>query len=192
MPVITKKTARIIVSLTLLALVTVLILTNTYNSALKRMYPIHYNEYVDRYSKEYGVSPQMIYAVIRTESGFDSSAESDAGAVGLMQIMPETFYWLQLYTKESYDKSDLYDPEINIKYGTYYLSMLYKKYESDKLVLCAYNAGIGSVNSWLKDRELSDDGVLLNTIPYRETAQYVKKVLSSINMYQRLYYNNQD
>lgn len=184
-----KKTMTVITSLIILALVAVLVLTNTYKVFFKKLYPVEYVEYVDYYSEKYGVSPQVIYAVIRTESGFDPDAKSDAGAVGLMQIMPDTFDWLQLYTKESYDKSSLYDPEINIKYGTYYLSMLYKKYGSEQLVFSAYNAGIGRVNSWLNNDNLSDDGITLSSIPYKETEQYVKKILFSIDMYQRLYYD---
>ncbi len=153
--------------------------------------PDTYSQYVTEYSGEYGVPEYMIYSVIKTESGFDSSAVSPKGAVGLMQIMPDTFTWLMTLTGEAHDTGMLYDPETNIKYGTYFLSYLYVKYGKWDTALAAYNAGSHNVDDWLADPALNDgDGKLLS-IPYEETATYVKRVNSAVDIYRRLYFDGQ-
>lgn len=160
----------------------------------KRIYPIpeEYVPYVEKYAEEYGVPVNLIYAVIKTESGFDSSAVSRKGAVGLMQIMPTTFKWLTDDIMREYLGSGmLYDPETNIKYGTYYLSRLYNKFGDWDTALAAYNGGEGNVSEWLSNKKYSDDGVKLNTdkIPdeFSETRNYVKKVNKALKKYNELY-----
>ena len=160
----------------------------------KRIYPIpeEYVPYVEKYAEEYGVPVNLIYAVIKTESGFDSSAVSRKGAVGLMQIMPTTFKWLTDDIMREYLGSGmLYDPETNIKYGTYYLSRLYNKFGDWDTALAAYNGGEGNVSEWLSNKKYSDDGVKLNTdkIPdeFFETRNYVKKVNKALKKYNELY-----
>ena len=154
--------------------------------------PEEYKEYVEKYSKEYGVSENLIYAVIKTESGFDSSAVSNKGATGLMQIMPETFEWLTDDILHEYlDNGMLYDPETNIKYGTYYLSRLYGRFGDWNTAIAAYNGGEGNVSEWLCDTRYSDDGVKLNIdkIPedFSETEKYVKKVNKYLGRYRDIY-----
>ena len=154
----------------------------------KHAYPREYAEYVEAYAEQYGVPETMIFAVIRTESGFDSGAVSSAGAVGLMQLMPDTFEWLtneMLF--DHLDRGMLYDPETNIKYGTYYLSRLYDRYGDWELALAAYNGGQGNVDEWLEDPAYADGEGGLKEIPFRETRQYVKKVADAWDMYERLY-----
>ena len=154
----------------------------------KQAYPREYAEYVETYAEQYGVPETMIFAVIRTESGFDSGAVSHAGAVGLMQIMPDTFAWLtneMLF--DHLDAGMLYDPETNIKYGTYYLSRLYDRYGDWALALAAYNGGQGNVDEWLEDPAYADGEGGLKEIPFRETRQYVKKALKARDVYERLY-----
>lgn len=154
----------------------------------KQAYPREYAEYVEVYAEQYGVPETMIFAVIRTESGFDSGAVSHAGAVGLMQIMPDTFEWLtneMLF--DHLDAGMLYDPETNIKYGTYYLSRLYDRYGDWELALAAYNGGQGNVDEWLEDSAYADGEGGLREIPFRETRQYVKKALKARDVYERLY-----
>ena len=154
----------------------------------KQAYPREYAEYVEVYAEQYGVPETMIFAVIRTESGFDSGAVSHAGAVGLMQIMPDTFAWLtneMLF--DHLDEGMLYDPETNIKYGTYYLSRLYDRYGDWELALAAYNGGQGNVDEWLEDSAYADGEGGLKEIPFRETRQYVKKALKARDVYERLY-----
>ena len=155
----------------------------------RKNYPRQYAEQVTKYSLEYGVPEYVIYAVIRTESGFDSGAKSAAGALGLMQIMPSTFDWMMAQTHEDYEAGMLYDPDTNVKYGTYLLSYLYLRYGAWDTVYAAYNAGYARVDEWLSDSAHSSDG-RLKDIPIDETAKYVKKVAAAADKYKTLYYDN--
>lgn len=132
----------------------------------------------------------MVYSVIKTESDFESGAVSSAGAVGLMQMMPETFNWLTGMLSENLNSAMLYDPETNIKYGTYYLSFLYQRYGSWKETYAAYNAGQSVVDEWLDEEEYTDKNGKLSKIPYDETADYVKKLKKANDTYIRLYYED--
>lgn len=154
----------------------------------KKIYPREYAEYVTAAADEFGVPESVIYAVIKTESNFDKNAISTANAHGLMQLTEETYFWIGEDMLGEYPSAfDIYKPEINIRYGTYYLSFLYRRYGSWDTAFAAYNAGPGNVNEWLSDSSVSDgDGNLIN-IPYRETRNYVKKVNDTIKKYDRLY-----
>ncbi len=151
-------------------------------------HPREFSQYVEKYSKEYGVPEYIIYAVIKSESDFEIGALSSDGARGLMQLMPSTFKWLAGLLGEPDDPAVLYDPETNIKYGTYYLSYLYGLYARWPTVYAAYNAGPSAVDNWLNDGKYSHDGVNLDTIPYEETREYVAAVNKASEYYQRLYY----
>ena len=154
----------------------------------KAAYPRDYAEYVEVYAEAYGVPETVVYAVIRTESDFDSGAVSSVGAVGLMQMMPETFTWLtDEILFDHLDEGMLYDPETNIKYGTYYLSRLYDRYGDWDVTFAAYNGGSGNVDEWLADSEYADGEGGLKDIPFRETRSYVKKVNKALKKYERLY-----
>ena len=143
----------------------------------KRAYPREYAQYVETYAEKYGVPETLIYAVIRTESSFDSGAVSRAGAVGLMQMMPETFQWLtDEILFDHLESGMLYDPETNVRYGTYYLSYLYDRYGDWDLALAAYNGGLGNVDKGLADEEYADGEGGLKKIPFKETRRYVKRV----------------
>ena len=148
-------------------------------------HPLLYEEYIEKYSEQYSVPKEIVCAVINTESSFDSSALSEAGALGLMQITKETFWWLLSKNGEDISVDMLYDPETNIKYGTYFLSILYEEFGSWDTVYAAYNAGRSRVNSWLSDDEVTKDGKLVN-IPYPETARYVKRVSGNVTEYRKL------
>ena len=150
--------------------------------------PSEYAQYVSRYSSEYGVPEELIWAVIKTESNFKASAVSGVGAVGLMQLMPDTFNEItHSRLNERLDAGMRYDPETNIRYGTYYLSYLYARYGSWSTALAAYNAGLGKVDVWLENKDYSNNGSTLNHIPYKETRNYVKKVQKALEMYEKLY-----
>ena len=156
-------------------------------------YPQKYSEQVSRYSSEFGVEEALVYSVIRTESGFRPEVESHAGAVGLMQLMPSTFDWLQEKLEGSvvYTSEQLKDPDTNIKYGTYFLSMLMDRYGGDiKTVAAAYNAGTTTVDGWLSDTTYSTNGTTLSYIPYEETEHYADKVIKTRDMYNKLYYQS--
>lgn len=153
-------------------------------------YPRNYSEYVEKYSGEYGVPEHIVYAVIKVESNFQSNAVSSAGAIGLMQITPDTFDWIMMLLREDIDKGLLYDPETNIKYGTYLLSYLYNEFGHWNTVYSAYNAGMTRVRKWLENPDYSNGDGLLEYIPIEETRKYVPKINSAIEVYLRLYYEN--
>lgn len=138
------------------------------------IYPMAYYPTVSKYCAEYGVEPSLVMAVIKAESGFRPRAVSEAGAVGLMQIMPETAVWL------TGGEVDLFVPEVNIEVGVKYLKYL-SAYFSGKELIGAYNAGEGKMRVW------SDYGEW-----YPETRAYVEKVLSYKSKYSEriIKYNN--
>ncbi|MGN0489009.1 MAG: lytic transglycosylase domain-containing protein [Ruminococcus sp.] len=153
------------------------------------IYPIKYREYVDTYSEKYDLDRALVYGVIKTESDFNPEAESHVGAKGLMQLMPESFEWLQGLRKEELDESMILDPETNIDYGCYLLDYFRDYYGDIYTAVAAYNAGF-KVGEWLKDSRYSNDGKTLIDIPYKETSQYVKKVKKSEKMYNKLYFSS--
>ena len=153
-------------------------------------YPQKYTEQVEKYSAEFNVDKNLIYAVIRTESGFRAEVESQAGAVGLMQLMPDTFTWLQesLDGEITHTSSDLKDPDVNVRYGTYFLSMLLSDYNGNvRTAAAAYNAGFSNVDEWLNNTAYSPDGKTLTNIPYKETADYADRVTEAYRIYGKLY-----
>ena len=154
----------------------------------RQSYPQGYDQYVTVYAEKYGVPENLVYSVIRTESDFESGAVSRVGAIGLMQIMPDTFKWLTddiLF--EHMEVGMLYDPETNIRYGTYYLSYLYDRYGDWELVLAAYNGGLGNVDKWLADDNYADGEGGLKKIPFKETRQFVNRVTGAWEKYDTLY-----
>lgn len=152
-------------------------------------YPIEYEELVEKYCKEYDVEPAFVLGVIRTESSFNPNAESVVGAKGLMQLTNDTFKWVQhkLHGKVIYKSKKLFDEEINIQHGVYFIKLLKDEFKDDQTVLAAYHAGRGRVNEWLADTKYSKDGVTLSYIPYEDTSGYVEKCYDTINIYRKLY-----
>lgn len=172
-----------------LLLAACLFLRRGYDYFMKQAYPVRYESIVARQAKENGLEPALVYSVMKAESNFRADAVSHAGAVGLMQLTPETFDWLQSKVKDgkSYTAEDLKTPEVNIRYGCKFLAILLERYPEKSTSLCAYNAGMGTVNNWLKDPGISRDGKTLDRIPYGETRNYVNAVLENYQRYQYLY-----
>ena len=143
----------------------------------------HY-ETVLKYSERYNVPKELIFAVILAESSFNENAVSPVGAKGLMQLTDDTFDWLKTQINEdTRDDTDIFDPDTNIKYGTFFLAILREEFVSDQVALCAYNAGRNRAREWLSNKEYSDDGESLKFIPFKETREYSKKVLFYNNVY---------
>ncbi|MBQ7522007.1 MAG: lytic transglycosylase domain-containing protein [Clostridia bacterium] len=178
-------TALVIIALLIIAIVTLSKSEHKFGNAVNG---VKYTSYVYRYAEEFDVDPNLVFAIIKNESNFDPDAESSVGAKGLMQIMPETFSWLQNYKygEVTLDEDDLFEPDINIKYGCIFLEFLTQKYEVTSTVVAAYNAGFGIVDTWLNTSEYSSDGKTLSYIPYSETSVYVDRVMNS----KRYYENN--
>ncbi|WP_308577087.1 dephospho-CoA kinase [uncultured Parvimonas sp.] len=150
-------------------------------------YPINYIEEIQKYSDEYGVDPKVVLAIMRVESNFKSDATSKVNAKGLMQILPDTAKHIAKLMQVDVNSLDLNDPETNIKIGTYYIKYLTQNFSNMDTVYAAYNGGIGSVNTWLKDAKYSNDGVTLYNIPSSETKHYVYKVNKALKAYEILY-----
>jgi soluble lytic murein transglycosylase-like protein len=115
------------------------------------------------------------------------AAVSSAGAIGLMQMMPDTYEWLCKKTGDLCIPAMLYDPETNIRYGTYLLSFLYTRYGNWDTALAAYNAGLGNVDQWLEDPAYAGENGTLKEIPYKETRNYIKRVNEARRLYESLY-----
>lgn len=153
--------------------------------ARRYLFPVSYRDAILSSSERHSVDPLLVCAIIKCESGWNASAVSDAGAVGLMQLMPSTSQELADYglvDAWGYDPSDLTTPETNIEYGCAYLGQLGSLLASTDEVICAYNAGPGSVEGWL-----SGGGDIADVIAFPETALYLKRVKDAYNSYQALY-----
>lgn len=153
-------------------------------------YPLEYTEWIDEYAGQYGLDSAHVAAVIYCESSFRPEAESYAGARGLMQIMPETGQWIaeKLNETDSYTDERLFEPELNIRYGCWFLGYLSGRFGGDLVKqTAAYHAGGTRVNEWLANAEYSPDGETLETIPIDATREYVRKVESMYTRYKQKY-----
>lgn len=159
------------------ALIFIFVLLNLIISYINYIFPVKYENLIEKYSLEYGLDKNLVFAVVNVESRFDENAVSKKGATGLMQLMPETADWIaKKAIFEDYREEDLKIPSENIKLGCWYLSYFIEKYNNLDLALASYNAGRGNVLKWLKDERYSQDGKTLDTIPFKETDNYIKKV----------------
>ena len=152
------------------------------------LFPLKYTATIQAMSKMYDLDPVFVSSVIHAESKFRKYAISHKNASGLMQLTEPTANWLAEELKiENYDYSRIFEPEINIKLGTYYLRKLLDRYEGNTvLALSAYNAGSGNVAKWLNNDEYSSCGELLDYIPFKETRNYVDRVDFNIKVYRVL------
>jgi soluble lytic murein transglycosylase len=142
-------------------------------------YPLEYEQIVRGHARNYELDPALLAAVIYQESKFRANAKSDAGAIGLMQLQPETAKGIAIRTGGSrFQTSDLYNPEINVRYGSWYLRHLLDKYDEEKTALAAYNAGQRNVDEW----RAAGKG-----IQFSETRAYVDRVEELKEVYRRAY-----
>lgn len=148
-----------------------------------KAYPLRYPELVYKYSEKYNLEPELVCAVINTESHFKEKSVSPVGASGLMQLMEPTADWAaDEIGIEDYSYENITDPELNIELGCWLLSRLIDRYGSLETALCAYNAGSGNVDSWLTDSE----GEGLTNIPFNETQKYLLSVKRHTRAYRLL------
>ena len=142
-------------------------------------YPLRYGEIVRGHAQNYRLDPALLAAVIYQESKFKTNAKSDRGAIGLMQLLPATAKGIAARTGGSkFQVADLYDPEINVRYGSWYLRHLLDKYGSERVALAAYNAGQANVDSWRK-RGIG--------IQFEETRDFVDRVEELKEIYRNAY-----
>jgi len=142
-------------------------------------YPLDYAEIVRGHAAHYRLDPALLAAVIEQESKFDATARSSAGAIGLMQLTPQTAEGIAQYTGgKGFVLSDLTNPEINVRYGAWYLRHLLDKYGNERTALAAYNAGQQNVDRWRAAHE---------GIQFPETRAYVDRVERLKGIYRRAY-----
>ena len=156
----------------------------------KVVYPLPYEDIIMEVAAEAEMDPYFIAAVIRTESNFMPQAVSTSGAVGLMQLMPKTAEWManEIEVVIPDDQEALYDPNLNIQLGTFYLKHLLNKYENNTaLALAAYNSGMGRVKEWISQGVWDGSYHTAEDIPFEETRFFVKKVLRAYEIYLGLY-----
>ncbi|MGB8953827.1 MAG: lytic transglycosylase domain-containing protein [Tumebacillaceae bacterium] len=173
----------------IIALLALIILVLSSNWFWQQLYPIHHQELIRTHANANGVDPRLVAALIRVESKFDASNTSHVGAVGLMQLMPETADWIAQQSGIPYHgEQDLSNPETNIKLGTWYIAYLTKQYQGNSVMaVAAYNAGPGRVSRWLSTNVW--DGAIDTTdrIPVGETRHYVQRVFFNYEKYQQFY-----
>lgn len=159
--------------------------------SLYALYPLpsDYAQTARDAAETYDLAPSLVLAVIHTESHFSPTARSSAGAIGLMQVTVPTMEWALMRSgvDDVPPEEALTDPAFNVEIGACVLHLLGETFSERDTVLAAYNAGMGTVQNWLSDTAYSADGKILHTIPYEETAQYVKRVRRAQTIYQILY-----
>lgn len=167
----------------------VFIVSSVIGVVVYSQYPLYYKNHIGQSSKKYDVDPYLIASIIDVESGFNKDAVSPKDARGLMQITDRTGQWgFEQLEMDGYEGDKLFIPEVNIEIGTWYIKRLKQEFGGDlDLVLAAYNGGSGNVAKWLKDKEYSNDGKILDKIPFKETENYVRKVNSGYKKYKKLY-----
>lgn len=161
------------------------------NKILKIIYPKTYKEIVSVYAEKYSVEENLIFALIKAESNFNSNAVSHRNAIGVMQIMEETAKDVANKSSIKIDndniKEELLKIDNNINLGTKYLSILLERYKSEEIAVASYNAGIGTVDGWISKGIIKADGTDIENIPYKETNNYVRKILRNYKLYEELY-----
>lgn len=169
---------------------------------LELSFPRFYNDLVEAACKENDLEESLLYALIRSESFFDAEISSSVGAQGLTQLMESTA--ADIARKLKIPNYNILDPAINVRLGAFYLKELIERSDSaEALALFAYNAGLTNVREWVRiaKRDWSATGkkahqptgismdLFLETLPYAETREYGRKVISAAAMYNWLYYN---
>ncbi len=149
-------------------------------------FPLGHAEHINFQAARLNIPNEWVFATIRQESAFGIKAQSSAGAMGLMQIMPHTGKALARENKHKrFDETELFNPELNIQLGTYYLAKLRKQYDGNMLLAsAAYNAGPSRVNKWLRENPELDLEMWIETIPFKETRNYVKNIMTYQIIYQ--------
>ena len=150
------------------------------------LYPFHYWDLISNWSRDRKLSPALVIGLMRQESRFEAQIRSRSGAIGLMQIMPDTGSWIA--NKKGVNSYNLDRPEDNINFGTWYLDYTHSRFgDNTMLAIASYNVGPGAIGRWVESRGLGDPDEFVNNIPYDETRDYVSKVFGNYWNYLRLY-----
>ena len=184
------KNKKILIIITIIILIVVFL--GVFKEKIQKIfYPKEYKEIVLIYTEKYNVEENLIFAVIKAESNFNNKAISNRNALGLMQIMEGTAKDIakkyNIKIDYSNTKQEILNVKNNINIGTKYLSILLEKYRNKEVALAAYNAGIGRVDEWIDNGIIKNDGSDIEKIPYKETNNYVRKILRNYKIYEQIY-----
>ena len=175
----------LVIILAILIIISILFVIN--NIVMKNTYKKEYSDLVNFYATEYNVDPNLVYAIIKAESNFDEKAISNKNACGLMQLMFDTAVQVAKEIGIDINEETIYEPDININIGVKYISTLINKYNGNiPLALTAYNAGIGNVDNWISNDIIKADGSDIENIPFKETNNYVRKILRDYEIYKNI------
>ncbi len=166
--------------------VIILLLTLSFIS-ITFSYPIKYQSYINKASVEFNIPTNLIYSLINVESSFKPTAQSNAGAIGLTQLMPTTAQYICTKNNIDYSSINLYNPQHNIYIGCMYLRYLLNRFNNIYTALSAYNAGETNVRNWLSNPNYSNNKITLKYIPFNETRNYIKKIKFNQKIYINLY-----
>ncbi len=160
-----------------------------YRWGLTHLYPLQYRQLVLHYSRENGLDPWLVAAVVNVESRWRPRVVSSKGARGLMQVMPTTGEWVAAQMKvPGFHPDQLLEPDMNLRLGTWYLAWLLREFQGNQAVaLAAYNSGDGPVRRWLAENRWTGDAHTAWQIPFPETRAYVVKVLAHRQRYGQMY-----
>ena len=153
------------------------------------LYPLYYTDHLQKHTTKYEIDPLFVAAMIREESRYNADIVSYAGAVGLMQIMPATGRHIADRLKmPKFSKSMLYNPDINIQMGAWYMKSLMNQFDNNHaLVAGAYNGGPGRMRRWIEAKKIPDLDEFVEDIWIDQTRRHIKKVIDSYIIYQELY-----
>lgn len=173
----------------LILLILILILFYRSEWLGRLMYPIKYKQEIAAATANVGVDPYLVAAVIRVESNYRDDPKSPKGALGIMQVMPETAEWINEREGLKLNKQEeLLKPSVNIRVGTAFLGFLLEQFQGNQvLAVASYNAGQGNVNKWLSNRIWDGQLDTVEQIPFWETRKYVSKVMYYYKKYQEIY-----
>lgn len=171
----------------LIVLYIVVVITTAYFCAMIFTHPKKYEQEINQVCISFDIPQPLFYALVNTESGFNPKAKSNAGAIGLTQLLPTTAEYICIKNNLDYANYDLYSAYDNLYIGAMYLRYLFNRFENRYSALCAYNAGETVVRAWLNDEQYSYDKVCLYNIPYAETRNYINKIQRDEKVYKSLY-----
>ena len=187
---------RVIVSLVLLIAVILLISSNTF---WRWMYPIGYQSLIQQSARANQLDPLLVASVVRVESQFHQKDVSHAGAIGLMQLMPDTAQWIATQMTQQgtqhvgegqgqANTHDLASPQLNIQLGTWYIRYLIAQFHGNQVAaIAAYNGGPKRVQGWLTNGTWNGKLQTITDIPVGETRHFVDRVFYNYDLYQRIY-----
>ena len=177
-----KTFLKIIAFLLMIVLIAVGIIFASVYFSLGREHE-EYIPLIEKYSQEMNLDEELLAAIVKVESNFNKDAESNMGAIGLMQVLPDTAKWVSDRNGLEYDETKLKDPETNILLGSYYFKYLFDMFKSEDLAILAYNGGMGNVNKWIDEGTITNDQRSYSKIPVYETKTYLERIKDNRDLY---------